>query len=89
MEAGSPSWASFAQARVADAASSEIYWARFYDVQTGLPMFAGAQDGKVYSTFHEMAQHNKVAYDYFSTKPADVLGREADRWRKRIAKERP
>jgi PelA/Pel-15E family pectate lyase len=74
---------------VADAESSEVYWARFYDVQTGLPMFAGAQDGKVYGAFHEMAQHNKVGYDYYSTKPADVVGKEADRWRKRIAKERP
>lgn len=74
---------------VEDVASSEVYWARFYDVQTGLPMFAGAQDGKVYSTFHEMAQHNKVAYEYFSPKPAEVVGKEVDRWRKRIEKKRP
>jgi hypothetical protein len=56
-------------------------------VKTAKPMFAGGQDGKVYDTFHEMAQHNKVTYDYFSTKPADVVGKEVDRWKKRIAKE--
>ncbi len=70
-----------------DAASGEIYWARFYDVQTGLPIFAGAQDGKIYNTFHEMAQHNKVGYDYFTTKPNDLISKEVERWRKRVQKE--
>ena len=69
---------------VQDPDSTEVYWARFYDVTTAAPMFAGAQDGKVYLTFHEMARHNKVAYDYFSTKPADVVGKEMERWRKRV-----
>lgn len=68
---------------IPDPASSEVYWARFYDVQSGQPIFAGAQDGKIYHTFHEMARHNKVAYDYFTTKPADVIGKEVDRWKKR------
>lgn len=71
---------------MADPASTEVYWARFYDVKTGLPIFAGAQDGKIYSTFHEMAQHNKVAYDYFTTKPEDVVGKEVERWKKRAQK---
>ena len=72
---------------VPDASSTEIYWARFYDVQTGQPIFAGAQDGKIYASFHEMAQHNKVAYDYFTTKPADLAGKEFERWEKRMQKE--
>jgi PelA/Pel-15E family pectate lyase len=69
---------------VPDAASDEVYWARFYDVQTGQPIFAGAQDGIIYTTFHEMAQHNKVAYAYFTTKPTDVIGKEVDLWKKRV-----
>ncbi len=72
---------------IADAASTEIYWARFYDVQSGRPMFAGAQDGIVYSTFTEMAAKNKVGYDYFTTKPGDVIGKEIARWKKRADKE--
>ncbi len=70
---------------VADATSEEIYWARFYDIQTGQPMFAGAQDGIVYSTFSEMAAQNNVAYDYYTTKPRDVIGKEVIRWQKRLA----
>lgn len=71
-----------------DPASTEVYWARFYDVQTAAPLFAGAQDGIIYPTFHAMAQHNKVAYNYFTTRPADLLTKEIDRWKKRLAKEK-
>lgn len=69
---------------VPDSASQEVWWARFYDVQTARPMFAGAQDGIVYSTFAEMAAKNKVAYDYYTTKPRDVIEKEEPRWRKRM-----
>jgi PelA/Pel-15E family pectate lyase len=71
---------------VADPASTEVYWARFYDIETGKPIFSGAQDGVIYNSFSEMAQHNKVSYDYFTTKPADVIGKEVERWKKRMQK---
>ncbi len=51
-------------------------------------MFAGAEDGIVYGTFQEMSQHNKVGYDYYTTKPRDVVGKEVPRWHKRLEKER-
>ena len=73
---------------VADATYDEIYWARFYDVQTGKPMFAGSQDGIVYSTFSEMAAQNRVGYDYYTTKPRDLIEKEVIRWRKRLAQEK-
>jgi PelA/Pel-15E family pectate lyase len=72
---------------VNDLASTEVYWARFYDVESGQPIFAGAQDGRRYSTFAEMAQHNNAAYDYFTTKPADVVEKEFQRWKNRVQKE--
>ena len=71
---------------IADPASTEVLWARFYDLQTAKPIFAGAQDGIVYSTFQEMAAKNKVAYDFFSTRAAELLGKELPRWRKRLEK---
>jgi PelA/Pel-15E family pectate lyase len=71
---------------LADPNSTEIHWARFYDVTTGQPMFAGAQDGIIYDSFQEMARHNKVAYDYFTAKPQDLITKEIDRWKKNIAK---
>ncbi len=69
---------------VIDEKSTEVYWARFYDLKTQLPIFAGAQDGIIYSTFSEMAKNNKVAYDYFTTKPRDVVTKEVPRWKKRF-----
>jgi PelA/Pel-15E family pectate lyase len=71
---------------VSDPASKEIYWTRFYDVQNGRPIFAGAQDGIIYDTFGEMAAKNKVGYDYFTTKPRDVIEKEAPKWRKRLGR---
>ncbi len=72
---------------VEDADSGEVYWARFYDVETAAPMFAGARDGIVYRSFSEMAKRNKVGYDYFTTKPGDIVTKERERWNKRWAKE--
>jgi PelA/Pel-15E family pectate lyase len=71
---------------VKDPASTDVLWARFYDVETAEPLFAGAQDGVIYHTFHEMAEHNKVAYDYFTTKPQDIVTKEMARWKKRLEK---
>jgi PelA/Pel-15E family pectate lyase len=71
---------------VKDPASTEVLWARFYDVESGEPIFAGGQDGIVYKTYHDMAEHNKVTYDYFTTKPADIVGKERERWEKRLEK---
>jgi PelA/Pel-15E family pectate lyase len=71
---------------IADPASTDVLWARFYDLKTAQPIFAGADDGIVYSTFQAMAAKNKVAYDFFSTRPAELLGKELPRWRKRLEK---
>jgi PelA/Pel-15E family pectate lyase len=68
-----------------DTASTEVYWARFYDVQTGRPLFFGADDGISYATFGEMAAKNRIGYDFYTTKPRDLLEKEVARWRKRIA----
>ncbi len=71
---------------VSDGSSSEVYWARFNDLKTGKPIFPGSQDGILYATFPEMAAKNKVAYDFLTNKPRDVIGKEVTRWKKRLAK---
>ena len=73
---------------VTDSGSSEIYWARFYDLKTGKAIFPGAEDGINYATHSEMAAKNKVAYDFMTTKPRDLLAKEVDRWMKRFEKNR-
>ena len=71
---------------VTDPASTEVHWARFYDLQTGKPIFAGADDGIVYGSFSEMAAKNKVAYDFFSSRPRELFEKELPRWNKRLQK---
>lgn len=73
---------------VEDASSTELYWARFYDLQSGKPVFPGARDGVLYSTYSEMASRNPVNYDFLTSKPRDLLEKEAPRWRKRMERER-
>ena len=73
---------------VTDGASKEVYWARFYDLGTGRPIFPGSQDGINYATYQEMAAKNKVAYDFVTTKPRDLIEKEVARWRKRLEKEK-
>lgn len=58
---------------VEDATCKDVLWARFYSLETGLPVFPGADDGVIYPTYHEMSRNNRVAYDYFTTKPAPLL----------------
>lgn len=67
-----------------DPASTKIYWARFYDLKTGKPVFPG-RDGVVYESFAAMAAHNKLGYDYYSTQPGSILKNGQKKWRKMLA----
>ena len=70
----------------ADPTATDAYWARFYDITTGRPIFAGAQDGIIYDSFEEMWTHNHFGYDYYTRRPAELLTKERERWRKLLAK---
>jgi PelA/Pel-15E family pectate lyase len=66
-----------------DASSAEVYWARFYDLKTGRPVFPG-RDGVLYTSFEAMAANNRVGYDYYSTQPGSLLNSQQKKWRKRL-----
>jgi PelA/Pel-15E family pectate lyase len=68
-----------------DANSTEVYWARFYSLTDGKPLFPG-RDGVLYTSFNEMAENNKLGYDYLSSRPESVLGAGQKKWRKMLAK---
>lgn len=59
----------------------KTYWARFYDLQTGKPIFPG-RDGIIYPTFEALAEKNEVGYDYYSTRPGSILENGQKKWRK-------
>ena len=70
----------------ANPSSTEVYWARFYDLKTGKPTFPG-RDGVLYGTFEELAAKNKVGYDYYSTQPSGLLNSVQKKWRKMLAEQ--
>lgn len=67
-----------------DAASTEVYWARFYDLKTSKPVFPG-RDGIIYDTFAAMAAKNKLGYDYYSKQPGSIVTNGQKKWRKMLA----
>jgi PelA/Pel-15E family pectate lyase len=65
-------------------ASAEIYWARFYDLASGKPVFPG-RDGVLYDSFNAMAAQNRLGYDYLSTLPGSIVTNGQKKWRKMLA----
>lgn len=68
----------------ANAVSTEVYWARFYNLTNSQPVFPG-RDGVIYSSYAEMAAGNKLGYDYLSTLPGSIVNNGQKKWRKMLA----
>lgn len=62
-------------------AEEQRQWARFYDLKTQRPIFVGKTDGRTYETYEAMRAHNPGGYDYLVTRPEDLIGKWAGRWR--------
>ncbi len=69
---------------VADPASTEVRWARFYDLKTSKPVFPG-RDGILYETFEAMAAKNKLGYDFYTSQPNSIITNGQKKWRKMLA----
>ncbi|MCL2027477.1 MAG: pectate lyase [Bacteroidales bacterium] len=48
------------------------YWARFYDIETGEPFFAG-RDSVKRATFAEIEQERRAGYNYYVRTPQEML----------------
>jgi PelA/Pel-15E family pectate lyase len=69
---------------VADPASTEVYWARFYNLTNSQPVFPG-RDGVIYDSFAAMAAQNRLGYDYLSSLPGSTVNNGQKKWRKMLA----
>ena len=67
-----------------DPASTEVYWARFYDLTNSKPVFPG-RDGVQYDSFAAMAAGNRLGYDYLGTQPGSIINNAQKKWRKMLA----
>lgn len=61
-------------------------WARFYDPVTAKPIFPGSDDGILYPDWKSMKARNRVAYEFVSDRPEEVIGKLRERWEKMLAK---
>ena len=64
--------------------STEIYWARFYNLTNSQPVFPG-RDGIAYDSYAAMASSNKLGYDFFTTQPGSIVTTAQKKWRKLLA----
>jgi PelA/Pel-15E family pectate lyase len=71
---------------VSDPASTEVYWARFYHLQTSKPVFPG-RDGILHPTYEEMAGGQQINYTYYLTGPQTLLEKAQAEWRQRLTKQ--
>jgi len=69
---------------ITDTNSTQVYWARFYNLTNSQPVFPG-RDGVVYDSFAAMAARNPLGYDYLSTQPGSLLKNGQRQWRKMLA----
>jgi len=67
-----------------DAASTEVYWARFYNLTNSQPVFPG-RDGILYDSFEAMAAQNRLGYDFLTTLPGSIVNNGQKKWRKMLA----
>ena len=67
-----------------DTASTEVRWARFYDLTNRKPVFPG-RDGVLYESFDAMAAKNKIGYDFYTSQPGSIVKNGQKKWRKMLA----
>ncbi len=60
--------------------SSGIMWARFYDVQTNEPFFAG-RDSKRHKTLAEVENERRIGYAWYGNWPQKLLTTEYPEWK--------
>jgi len=65
--------------RIVVADPSSTVWARFYDLETNKPFFAG-RDSVPRATLAEIENERRVGYAYYGTWPAKLLSTEYPNW---------
>ncbi len=58
-------------------------WARFYDPQSGKPLFS-ARDSKPRTSFDQVSYERRVKYNWYTTEAAELLSRDYPAWLKRL-----
>lgn len=60
--------------------AGNIMWARFYDLNTGLPFFCG-RDGIKKNTLAEIDYERRTGYAWYGNWPSGLIGSEYSNWK--------
>jgi PelA/Pel-15E family pectate lyase len=64
---------------VVEDASAGPLWARFYEINTGRPIFSG-RDGVVKYSLAEIEQERRTGYNWYTRAPAELLEKDYPAW---------
>jgi PelA/Pel-15E family pectate lyase len=74
---------------VIEEANAGPLWARFYDINTGRPIFSG-RDGVIKYSLAEIEQERRTGYNWYTKAPVELLEKDYpawhEKWGKRSAK---
>jgi len=62
--------------------SAPALWARFYEIGTNRPLFAG-RDGALHGSLNEIERERRIGYAYLGAWPEELLARSYPAWRSR------
>jgi PelA/Pel-15E family pectate lyase len=63
--------------------SGSIVWARFYDIETNEPIFAG-RDSQKHKSITEVENERRIGYAWYGTWPLKLLKTEYPEWRSKL-----
>ena len=63
----------------------EPLWARFYELDSNRPIFAG-RDSVIHYDFNEIEQERRNGYNYYGTWPRELLEKDYPAWKARIGR---
>ena len=63
--------------------ANDVTWARFYNLETGRPLFS-ARDSKPRTQFEEVSYERRVKYNWYTTEATPLLAEDYPAWVKRL-----
>lgn len=69
--------------RVLISNKNESVWARFYDIKTGKPIFAG-RDAQKHFQLAEIEHERRIGYGWYGTWPKKLLDKDFIKWEKEV-----
>jgi PelA/Pel-15E family pectate lyase len=85
LEKPDPSFSNGFDRVVVEDANAGPLWARFYEINTGRPIFSG-RDGVIKYSLAEIEQERRTGYNWYTKAPAELLEKDYPAWHEKWGK---